>query len=154
MINKFKQIKNNKEVRAKFNAICNRIGIDPIVSKRSMWGNFSDFYNQLTVQILRICEKQREINGGLMKIDEVVKIYNQNYPKNPIGRDDVLKSVSTIGKLGTGCKIIHERYISTVPFELSSDQLILLKLAEGVDYVITQERICKSSDSQGQWVEP
>jgi len=51
-----------------------------------MWGGFSDFYNQISVQILRICEKQREFNGGLMKIDELVKIFNSNYPKNPITR--------------------------------------------------------------------
>ena len=27
------EIKNNKEVRSKFNIICNQIGIDPVVSK-------------------------------------------------------------------------------------------------------------------------
>ena len=56
-----------------------------------------------------------------MKIDELIKIYNANYPKNHIDRDDVLKAVSSLSKLGTGCKIVAERYISTVPFELSSD---------------------------------
>lgn len=80
------EIKQNKAVRAKFNEICNKIGIDPINSKKSMWGNFGDFYTQLSVQILRICEKQREYNGGLMKIDQLVKIFNLNYPKNPIDK--------------------------------------------------------------------
>ena len=78
------EIKNNKEMRGKFNAICNRIGIDPIITKKSMWGNFSDFYNQVSVQILRICEKQREYTGGLMRIDDLVRIFNANYPKNQI----------------------------------------------------------------------
>lgn len=67
-----------------------------------------------------------------MKIDELIKIYNANYPKNHIGRDDVLKAVSSLSKLGTGCKVVGDRYISTVPFELSSDQQVLLKLSEQV----------------------
>lgn len=128
-------IRQNKEKRAKFNQICNRIGIDPIVSKKSMWGKFSDFYNQLSVQILRICEKQRELNGGLMRIDELVKIFNMSYPNNQITKEDVFKSVESLSKLGTGCKVINGVYISTVPFELSQDQMILMKLAEATGFV-------------------
>ena len=30
------EIKNNREVRSKFNIVCNRIGIDPVVSKSSL----------------------------------------------------------------------------------------------------------------------
>lgn len=128
-------IRQNKDKRAKFNQICNQIGIDPIVSKKSMWGKLGDFYNQLSVQILRICEKQRELNGGLMKIDELVKIFNLNYPKNQITKEDVFKSVNNLSKLGTGCKVINSVYISTVPFELSQDQIILMKFAETSGYV-------------------
>lgn len=128
-------IRQNKEKRAKFNQICNRIGIDPIVSKKSMWGKFSDFYNQLSVQILRICEKQRELNGGLMRIDELVKIFNSNYPGNQITKEDVFKSVESLSKLGTGCKVVNNIYISTVPFELSQDQMVLIRLAEQKGFV-------------------
>ncbi len=140
-------IRQNKEKRAKFNQICNRIGIDPIVSKKSMWGKFSDFYNQLSVQILRICEKQRELNGGLMKIDELVKIFNANYPNNQITKEDVFKSVESLSKLGTGCKVINGMYISTVPFELSQDQMILMRLAEQTGYV------SKAIAKQSGWTE-
>lgn len=129
------EIRQNKDKRAKFNQICNRIGIDPIVSKKSMWGKFSDFYNQLSVQILRICEKQREYNGGLMKVDEIVTIFNRSYPGNQITREDVFKSVDTLSKLGTGCKIVNNQYVSTVPFDLSQDQVILIKMAENAGYV-------------------
>jgi ESCRT-II complex subunit VPS22 len=129
------EIRNNKEKRSKFIQICNRIGIDPIVSKKSMWGRFSDFYNQLSVQILRICEKQREYNGGLMRVDDLIKIFNTIYPSNQITRDDVFKSVETLTKLGTGCKVINETYISTVPFELSQDQMLLMKFAEQPGFV-------------------
>lgn len=76
------QIRNNKDVRAKFINICNKIGIDPIVSKRSMWGMLGDFYNQISIQILRICEKTKELNGGLLKIDDLLTIFNRTYPSN------------------------------------------------------------------------
>ena len=72
------QIRNNKDARAKFVSICNKIGIDPIVSKRSMWGMLGDFYNQISIQILRICEKTKDTNGGLIKIDDLLLIFNRS----------------------------------------------------------------------------
>lgn len=129
------EIRNNKEVRAKFINICNKIGIDPIVSKRSMWGMLGDFYNQISIQILRICEKTKDLNGGLLKIDDLLNIFNRTYPKNQIDRKDVFKAVENIEKLGSGCKIIDGTYISTVPFELSNDQISLMKMAKRSGYV-------------------
>ena len=87
------QIRNNKDARAKFVSICNKIGIDPIVSKRSMWGMLGDFYNQISIQILRICEKTKDTNGGLIKIDDLLLIFNKTYPGNQIDRNDVIKAV-------------------------------------------------------------
>ena len=129
------EIRNNKQVRAKFINICNKIGIDPIVSKRSMWGMLGDFYNQISIQILRICEKTKDLNGGLLKISDLVTIFNRSYPSNQIDYNDVLKAVDNVEKLGTGCRIIDGKYISTVPFELSGDQVALMKMAEGTGYV-------------------
>jgi ESCRT-II complex subunit VPS22 len=129
------QIRNNKEVRAKFINICNKIGIDPIVSKRSMWGMLGDFYNQISIQILRICEKTKELNGGLLKIQDLLTIFNRTYPSNQIDRNDVAKAVENIMKLGNGCKIVDNTYISTVPFELSNDQVSLMKMADVSGFV-------------------
>jgi len=80
------EIRNNKDKRAKFISICNKLDIDPIVSKKSMFGMLGDFYNQITIQILRICEKSKSINGGLMKIEELLQIFNRTYPSNQITR--------------------------------------------------------------------
>ena len=38
------KINSNPEFRTKFAKVCNQLGIDPIVTKKSMWGSFSDFY--------------------------------------------------------------------------------------------------------------
>ena len=40
-----------------------------------------------------------------------------------------------IEALGSGCKVVDGSYISTVPFELSGDQIFLMKMAEGTGYV-------------------
>lgn len=94
-----------------------------------------DFYNQISIQILRICEKTKDLNGGLMKIKELVKIFNRTYPSNQIDANDVIKAVGNIEKLGNGCKIIKGGYISTVPFELSNDQVLLMGMAEKTGYL-------------------
>lgn len=117
-----------------------------------MWGNLGDFYNQISVQILRICEKQREFNGGLMRIDELVKIFNANYPKNQIIKEDVLKAVNSLSKLGTGCRIVHDQFISTVPFELSNDQMLLISFAEKVCPAhVAWLRECENRE--GKWMD-
>ncbi len=67
-----------------------------------------------------------------MRIDELVKIFNLNYPKNQISREDVLKAVNSVSRLGTGCRIVNDQFISTVPFELSNDQMLLIGFAEKV----------------------
>jgi ESCRT-II complex subunit VPS22 len=100
-----------------------------------MWGMLGDFYNQISIQILRICEKTKDLNGGLLKITELISIFNRTYPNNQIERSDVIKAVANIEKLGTGCKIIDNKYISTVPFELSNDQIFLMKMSERTGYV-------------------
>jgi len=103
-----------------------------------MWGMLGDFYNQISIQILRICEKTKDLNGGLLKIDELISIFNRTYPNNQIDRNDVIKAVENVEKLGNGCKIIDNKYISTVPFELSNDQIFLMKMSERTGYVSEQ----------------
>ena len=88
-----KEISTNKEARAKFNHLCQEIGIDPVVSKKNMFGNvFGDYYNEVAVSILRLCEKTKSTNGGLIKIQDLVNIYNRTYPNNQITKDDILKA--------------------------------------------------------------
>ena len=54
-----------------------------------------------------------------------------------------MKAVQNIEVLGNGCKIVDNTYVSTVPFELSNDQVFLMKLAEQFGFV--DEKICRQS---------
>jgi EAP30/Vps36 family len=77
----------------------------------------------------------------------LISIFNRTYPSNQIDKNDVIKAVQNIEQLGNGCKIVDNNYISTVPFELSNDQVSLMKMAEGTGYVS-----CSIAKSSG-WTE-
>lgn len=57
------------------------MGIDPIVSKKNIFSalGFGDFYNQLFMAILDICQKQRKINGGLIHYQDLIRLYSKSY---------------------------------------------------------------------------
>ena len=55
---------------------------------------------------------------------------NSNKYNAKINRKDVLDTLKHMEVLGTGCRIIDDRYISSSPFALSSDISALLKINE------------------------
>ena len=57
-----------------FNEMCQKIGVDPLASKRGFWAQLlgvGDFYYELGVQIVEVCLRTRSSNGGLIDIDEL-----------------------------------------------------------------------------------
>lgn len=57
-----------------FNEMCQKIGVDPLASKRGFWSQLlgvGDFYYELGVQIVEVCLRTRSSNGGLIDIDEL-----------------------------------------------------------------------------------
>ena len=65
-----------------------------------------------------------------MSIDEIITINNGNKYNSKINMKDVLNAIKHMEILGTGCKIIDDKYISTSPFALSEDISVLLKVNE------------------------
>mmetsp|Transcript_42001 Transcript_42001/g.48716 ORF Transcript_42001/g.48716 Transcript_42001/m.48716 type:complete len:238 (+) Transcript_42001:25-738(+) len=133
-----KEIKKNPESRSKFNQMCLDLGIDPMVSKKTMWSDigFGDYYSELAIKIYRILISKRKTNGGLMKISDVVEVYNKRSkdPEDKIQRDDVKKALESISELGSACTLKGE-YICSVPIDLSDDSMDLLTVAEEHGYV-------------------
>eukprot|EP01017_Pseudomicrothorax_dubius_P005086 TRINITY_DN1119_c0_g1_i7.p1 TRINITY_DN1119_c0_g1~~TRINITY_DN1119_c0_g1_i7.p1 ORF type:complete len:203 (-),score=39.50 TRINITY_DN1119_c0_g1_i7:147-755(-) len=130
------EINRNTEFREKFNRLCLEMGVDPLVSRRTMWSGlgFGEFYNQLAQKVLDICNKHRSVNGGIMKITDIITYYNRNN-REPISKYDVTAALQTMNKLGTGCSILRNEYVCTVPFSLSDDSQELMNVAEEVGYV-------------------
>lgn len=97
-----------------------------------------DFYYELAVQIIEICIKTRNQNGGLMELNEVVERVNlvrSKFSKGSgpeITANDVKQSIRNVKILGNGFELLMvggKYYIQSVPCELSSDHTAILGIA-------------------------
>ena len=72
---KYKQdIKKDPVFRSHFQKLCSHVGVDPLASNKGFWSSllgFGDFYYELGVQIVEICITTRELNGGLIDLQEL-----------------------------------------------------------------------------------
>lgn len=77
-----KEIRSNPTFRAEFARMCAAIGVDPLTSSsgkkdgNSFWaqilgGEVNDFYFELAVRVVEVCRAEREVNGGLMGLEDV-----------------------------------------------------------------------------------
>ncbi len=112
-------------------------------AKRGAWSMFSDFYNRLGIKILKICEKYKSLNGGVMAIEDIVNINNRSKFNDKITAEDVIASMKSLEVLGTGCTILSKQYISTSPFPFSEDSQKLLQLFKQKGFV--NETMVKNS---------
>lgn len=57
-------------------------------AKKNMFTNlgFGDYYQGLAMKILDICAKKRHINGGIMRISNVIDEYNRTSRGDNIGK--------------------------------------------------------------------
>lgn len=75
-----KDIRSNPTFRAEFARMCNAIGVDPLASSSgkkegSFWAQMlgrsvNDFYFELAVRIVEVCRATKEVNGGLISVEE------------------------------------------------------------------------------------
>ena len=56
-----------------------------------------------------------------------------------------MEAAKTVHCLGTGCSIVNENYISTVPFALSSDITAIMKIAEPKGFTSQREITSKTN---------
>jgi len=142
-----KKIENEPEFRAQFHRLCVSVGVDPLVSKKGFWEEIlgiGDFYYELAVKISEICIATRNVNGGLISVDEIKRLidyrnearFTRRSSKRSIlrhqyeiSRDDIERAVQRIQVLGKSYSIVSFggiRYIRSVPGELSHDHSCIL----------------------------
>lgn len=136
------QINEDPDFRKKFNQLCMKIGVDPLASNKGFWAELlgvGDFYYELAIQICEICLSTREINGGLMSIQEALQRVRKRRRGNEIiTLDDIERAVRKLDSFGGGFKILntgHKKMIQSVPLELSDDHASILNLAQSKGYV-------------------
>ncbi|KAI8049199.1 EAP30/Vps36 family-domain-containing protein, partial [Syncephalis plumigaleata] len=127
-------IRKDPVFRARFQAMCTRLGVDPLASNKGFWANLlgqGDFYYELAVQVMEASIVQREADGGLVAVDELHRRVTRRRRGNgnQITEDDVLRAIQSLKVLGGGLELISiggRRMLRTVPRELGADEVLVL----------------------------
>ncbi|MES1921558.1 ESCRT-II subunit protein snf8, partial [Bonamia ostreae] len=132
------KINKNPVFRHQFQEMCNKIGIDPLISNRSLIGKLTglgNFYVELAVKIINICLKTRNENGGIILISSLLKKIGNN-----INETDIKKAIEKISKFDKSFRIekfAGGEFLISVPFEINNDfgQILnSLKSKNGVNF--------------------
>jgi ESCRT-II complex subunit VPS22 len=69
-----KEIKTDPAFRNHFQKMCSSIGVDPLASNKSYFGELlgmGDFYYELGIQVAEISIASRQRNGGFLQLDDL-----------------------------------------------------------------------------------
>lgn len=128
--------------REEFQKMCAQIGVDPIGAAdaggnkvrggggvKGLWNNvlgLGDYYYELALQIVDVCLSTRDVNGGLIEIDELIRRVQRlrtgaavrggggrgvsptpaAATPSTISHDDVARAIKTLQPLGCGYTIV------------------------------------------------
>lgn len=138
------RIEQDADLGRDFTKMCAILGVDPLVGskKSSFWAEDRSWTYELAVQIITIFTATAHLNGGIMKMSELIKQLIDSRQTSTsaaaISRPDVVKAINALSKLGTGYRISklskesdssEEEFVLSTPHELDQDQLALLSLA-------------------------
>ena len=133
------EIKNDPNFRKQFQDMCANIGVDPLASSKGFWSELlgvGDFYYELAIQIIEICNSYQERTGGLLYLDfifEKIKQLRGKYAQN-LSVDDLKRSIKKLHMFGNSFTLIemkNDRFIvQSVPDELNMDHIKVLQIGE------------------------
>ena len=129
-----KEINKDPAFRGQFNQMCMKIGVDPLASNKGFWSDIlgiGDFYYELSVQIIEECLRTRNLNGGLIEINELcAKIKNKRKKQaSAISTDDIKCAITKVKSLGNGFGVItigRKEMVKSVPMEFNRDHSQIL----------------------------
>lgn len=141
-------IKSNPNFRAEFAKMCNAVGVDPLAGSNlkgkkadSLWAKMlghevNDFYFEVAVRIVELCQDTRAENGGLLGVRECGLIVAKGRKIGggmQVSEDDILRAVESLKPLGSCYKIItiaNKQFIRSIPKELNTDQSTVLEVLQ------------------------
>jgi ESCRT-II complex subunit VPS22 len=139
-------IQSNPVFRAKFHEMCNKLGVDPLSSRKGVWAKLlptmGDFYYVIGTRIIEICLATRPINGGLLSVAELLRKLRSHQDANmdSLTGEDVERAVRTLSTLGSGFQIVRAgnvALVQSVPVELNEDHTTVLNLCRGTGCITT-----------------
>jgi ESCRT-II complex subunit VPS22 len=143
-------IQNDPVFRQRFLQMCGPLGVDPLSSQKTMWGNLlggmGDYYHELALKVAEVCLASRSRNGGIISVTEVQRklqqrttrfnISDSNSKKKKIPKSDLQVAIQKLGKLGGGFRTVDvgsSTMIVSVPTELDQDHMQVLTAAQQLD---------------------
>jgi len=134
-------IRSDPTFRHAFQQMCSSIGVDPLAGPRKggWWAEMlglGDWQYELGVQIVDVCVSTRERNGGLIEMDELVRLVSKlrGVSGGAITEDDVIRSIKTLQPLGAGYQVLDvgggRKMVRSVVKELDADQSVVLAIAQ------------------------
>lgn len=132
-------IRRDPTFRHAFQQMCSSIGVDPLAGPRKggWWAEMlglGDWQYELGVQIVDVCVSTRERNGGMIEMNELVRLVSKlrGVGGGAIDEDDVMRSIKTLQPLGAGYQVVEiggRKMVRSVVKELDDDQTVVLAVA-------------------------
>ena len=156
------KIRKDPAFRHAFTQMCANIGVDPLAdtstgagSSRGRGGGFwseilglADWNLELGVQIVDICVSTRERNGGLITMEELVRLLGKLRGSGSVTEEDVVRSIKTLKPLGAGYEVMTiggRKMVRSVPRELDADQGVVLSFAQDLGGRITVRALAEKT---------
>ena len=145
--NNSKKINEDPEFRAAFNELCLQIGVDPLQSRRGIWGKFlkvGNFYHELAIKTIEITLRFKRKNmGGLIPLETIIEEVKKTYAtKTKISSDDIKTAIKGLNAVGRGYSIstINKKKYLVVDFQVDDDKQTILNLADS-NGMFTQKQL-------------
>ncbi|KAF7359532.1 Vacuolar-sorting protein SNF8 [Mycena sanguinolenta] len=134
-------IRKDPAFRHAFQQMCSSIGVDPLAGPRKggWWAEMlglGDWQYELGVQIVDVCVSTRERNGGLIEMEELLRLVTKlrGVSGGEVTEDDVVRSIKTLQPLGVGYQVVSladgRKMVRSVVKELDEDQAVVLAIAQ------------------------
>ncbi|KAK8803717.1 hypothetical protein WA158_001411 [Blastocystis sp. Blastoise] len=134
-------VNEQKQMQKDFYDLCLQLGIDPLSAEMPflsrIFGTGSDFgkyYNNLGVSVIDICLVTRDLNGGIIPLDDLVNRVNATRGlKEKVSLADVKIAIDKIKPLASYLKtqdVGHREVLINTPVELNESKFSIMNIAQ------------------------
>lgn len=150
-------IRKDPNFRHAFQQMCSNIGVDPLAGPRKggWWAealDLGDWQYELGVQIVDVCVSTRERNGGLIEMNELVRILTKlrGLEAGAITEEDVIRSIKTLKPLGAGYEVLEvgggKKMVRSVVKQLDQDQTVVLAVSQAHGGKVDEQMLVREKD--------
>lgn len=140
-------IARNPDFRQKYTTICCRVGIDPLdlyMHAQQAKAVRTDYVTALAVRIVEVCQETRDMNGGLISINELCLIINSSRAVAlSVDEESILEAINLLGSLGKGYQHMTTegklwlKFLLAASGTISNDQKRVFELCEFMGGFVT-----------------